>query len=79
MGKVKFVVTQAENLLAGDINGFSDPYVLIEGNIGTQKVNFKSKVIKKTLNPQWNQIFELDNVKLSDLDSSSLKFSFMDW
>lgn len=65
MGKLKIIVSSAENLLAGDINGFSDPYVKIEGTFGSQKVNFKSKVIKKTLNPTWNQIFDLENVSVS--------------
>ncbi|KAJ3433211.1 tricalbin-1-related [Anaeramoeba flamelloides] len=41
---------KGHNLLACDRSGTSDPYLIINFD-GTQK--FKSKVIKKTLNPTW--------------------------
>lgn len=41
------------NLKAADSNGLSDPYAKLL--IGGQK--FKSGIVKKTLNPAWNQTF----------------------
>ncbi|KAI5079508.1 hypothetical protein GOP47_0004987 [Adiantum capillus-veneris] len=43
----------ARGLAAKDINGSSDPYVLIKvGNVSA-----KTRVMEKTLNPEWNQVF----------------------
>jgi len=39
-----------------DKAGTSDPYAVIKSNFNKQQ--FKSKVIKKTLSPEWNQQFE---------------------
>ena len=46
-------VTEARNIPAMDPNGLSDPYVKIQ--LGRQK--FKTKVVKKSLNPQWGEEF----------------------
>ncbi|MCO5579789.1 hypothetical protein L7F22_033651 [Adiantum nelumboides] len=46
-------VVKARNLAAKDITGSSDPYVLIKvGNVSA-----KTRVIEKSLNPEWNQVF----------------------
>ncbi|KAH7353038.1 hypothetical protein KP509_19G076300 [Ceratopteris richardii] len=46
-------VVKARNLLAKDITGSSDPYVLVKvGNVSA-----KTRVIDKSLNPDWNQVF----------------------
>ena len=51
-------VTQARDLLAADSGGTSDPYVRI--HIGDDiKGGVKTKHISKTLNPVWNERFEL--------------------
>lgn len=46
-------VIEARNLLAMDPNGFSDPYVKLQ--LGKQR--FKTKVVKKSLNPSWDEEF----------------------
>lgn len=46
-------VIEARNLTAMDLNGLSDPYVKLQ--LGKQK--FRTKVVKKTLNPQWGEEF----------------------
>eukprot|EP01080_Neovahlkampfia_damariscottae_P008733 gene8733-681_t len=43
------------NLVAKDINGFSDPYVIFK----TGNFTYKSKIQKKTLNPNWADEFSL--------------------
>uniref|UniRef100_A0A6I8Q4F7 C2 domain-containing protein n=1 Tax=Xenopus tropicalis TaxID=8364 RepID=A0A6I8Q4F7_XENTR len=51
-------VLGAKNLVAKDfITKKSDPFVVIRGGGKT----FKTSVISKTLNPRWNQIFEVSN------------------
>jgi Ca2+-dependent lipid-binding protein len=47
---------QAVGLKAADSNGQSDPYVVL-CFLGKKH---KSKVVPKTLNPQWNQSFEFN-------------------
>ncbi|KDP35532.1 hypothetical protein JCGZ_08970 [Jatropha curcas] len=46
-------VIEARNLPAMDLNGFSDPYVKVQ--LGKQR--FKTKVVKKNLNPSWGEEF----------------------
>ncbi|TQD90639.1 hypothetical protein C1H46_023786 [Malus baccata] len=53
-GWVELVLIEAKDLIAADMRGTSDPYVRVEyGNLKKQ-----TKVIYKTLNPQWNQTLE---------------------
>lgn len=56
MGQLRVDVIGAENLPAADSNGKSDPYCKFE--LAGQEV-FKTKTQKKTLNPQWNEFFEV--------------------
>ncbi|OVA08280.1 C2 calcium-dependent membrane targeting [Macleaya cordata] len=46
-------VVEARNLRAIDLNGSSDPYVRLK--VGRQK--FRTKVVKKSLNPFWGEDF----------------------
>ncbi|KAF8410889.1 hypothetical protein HHK36_003426 [Tetracentron sinense] len=46
-------VIEARNLRATDLNGSSDPYVRLQ--LG--KHRFKTKVVKKSLNPSWGEDF----------------------
>uniref|UniRef100_A0A8D2ZVW1 Extended synaptotagmin-like protein 2a n=1 Tax=Scophthalmus maximus TaxID=52904 RepID=A0A8D2ZVW1_SCOMX len=50
-----------DKMLGGLIKGKSDPYGVVQ--VGTQV--FKSKVIHETLNPKWNEVYEVSGGKLS--------------
>ncbi|XXG83764.1 hypothetical protein AAC387_Pa10g1447 [Persea americana] len=53
-GWIELVLIEARDLIAADLRGTSDPYVRVQyGNIKKS-----TKVIYKTLNPQWNQTLE---------------------
>ncbi|KAL6007485.1 hypothetical protein ACLOJK_032983 [Asimina triloba] len=53
-GWIELVLVEAKDLIAADLNGTSDPYVRVQyGN-----VKKRTKVVYKTLNPQWNQTLE---------------------
>lgn len=53
-GWVELVLIEARDLVAADLRGTSDPYVRVQyGN--TKK---RTKVMYKTLNPQWHQTLE---------------------
>jgi len=61
-GKLTLQLLNGQNLAAKDSNGFSDPYCefcLLDGK-GNKIVQSKktSKVIKKSLNPEWNEMFQ---------------------
>ncbi|KAI0116933.1 tricalbin [Daldinia grandis] len=56
MGNLRVDVLDAADLPAADSNGKSDPYCKFELN--GQDV-FKTKTQKKTLNPVWNEFFEV--------------------
>lgn len=50
-----------DNLMGGMVKGKSDPYVNI--NIGGE--TFTSQVIKSNLNPTWNEMYEVNKMRLS--------------
>lgn len=56
-------IVAAENLQAADRNGLSDPYVVfrVEGSHPPSGVEptGKTKVVKASLNPHWDQVFDL--------------------
>ena len=54
--KLTFTVLRAEGLVAKDKGGTSDPFV----ELIIDKQKFKTKVIPKTLNPEWNETFAYD-------------------
>ena len=49
-------VVRATGLLAADKSGKSDPYVKLQTQGGTKA---KTSVIKKTLNPEWDETLDL--------------------
>ncbi|CAO2204821.1 unnamed protein product [Urochloa humidicola] len=53
-GWIELVIIEARDLVAADLRGTSDPYVRVQ--YGNKKK--RTKVIYKTLFPQWNQTFE---------------------
>ncbi|KAI4296073.1 hypothetical protein L6164_036062 [Bauhinia variegata] len=63
-------VIEAKNLPPTDSNGLGDPYVRLQ--LGKQR--FKTKVIKKSLNPQWDEEFSF---RVDDLNEE-LVVSVMD-
>nr|CAB3263705.1 multiple C2 and transmembrane domain-containing protein 1-like [Phallusia mammillata] len=54
--KLRIVLFSGENLASRDTNGLSDPYVKFKVDGKTMR---KSKCCKMTLNPRWNEEFEL--------------------
>lgn len=44
------------DLVPKDSNGFSDPYIVVK--YGT-RIMFRSKVVKKSLAPEWNELATL--------------------
>jgi Ca2+-dependent lipid-binding protein len=52
-------VIKATDLLGADIGGKSDPYVAVGWAYSREKHKPKTKVIKKNLNPEWDETFEL--------------------
>ena len=57
MGKLRVDVLGASELPSADRNGYSDPYCKFDLNGHSV---FKTKVVKKTLQPAWNEFFEVD-------------------
>ncbi|KAJ8620163.1 hypothetical protein MRB53_028692 [Persea americana] len=55
-------VIEGRNLPAMDLNGFSDPYVKLQ--LGRNR--FRTKVVKKCLNPSWNEEFSFRVEDLSE-------------
>lgn len=50
-------IAEAEGLKALDVNGFSDPYVVLADEY--QKRLFKTKVIYRNLNPRWDESVDI--------------------
>ncbi|KAH8890839.1 tricalbin [Thozetella sp. PMI_491] len=73
MGNLRVDILDAQDLPSADSNGKSDPYVKFELN-GDEV--FKTKVQKKTLNPAWNEFFE---VPVPSRTAAKFKATVMDW
>lgn len=67
-------LVSAVNLKAGDANGYSDPYV----KLSLRGHHRKSRVIKKTLDPEWDETFTFRG-QLGELIEQPLKLNAMDW
>ncbi|GJP51801.1 hypothetical protein CLOM_g10938 [Closterium sp. NIES-68] len=55
-GVLQVVLVSGRELVACDMNGLSDPFAVLELQLGGQRR--KSRVVKKTLEPEWNESFE---------------------
>ncbi|CAI5471707.1 unnamed protein product [Closterium sp. Yama58-4] len=55
-GVLQVVLLSGRELMACDMNGLSDPFAVLELQLGGQRR--KSRVVKKTLEPEWNENFE---------------------
>lgn len=73
MGNLRVDVLDAKDLPSADSNGKSDPYVKFEFN-GVEV--FKSKTVKKTLAPQWNEFFE---VAVPSRTAAKFRATVWDW
>ena len=72
-GLLEVNVISGSDLLAADRSGKSDPYV--EGHLQDKQV-FKTKIVKKTLNPSFNETF---SVPLKSRRRQLLTFKVFDW
>lgn len=52
LGLMEITILRARDLVAMDMNGFSDPYCELKVN---SECKYKSSVKKKTLNPLWEE------------------------
>ncbi|XP_037544568.1 double C2-like domain-containing protein beta [Nematolebias whitei] len=72
-------VKRCAHLAAMDVNGFSDPYVKIYLKPDTQKKSkHKTAVLKKTLNPEFNEEFFYE-ISLSELAKKTLEVTVWDY
>ncbi|CAG8623658.1 26241_t:CDS:2, partial [Racocetra persica] len=58
-------ILKAENLMAQDVNGLSDPYCVLTDEKG--QILAQTRVIFETLNPQWNEAFDI-TLEFNDQD-----------
>lgn len=65
---------RAVGLKAADLNGKSDPYVIVRA----AAVEKKSKVIKRTLDPQWDEVVTLEGSSLTAFLATGLTLRVMD-
>ena len=79
MGRLKLEVVSASELKKADTFGKSDPYCVVLSN---DAIVGKTPVVKKTLDPEWNEEFEItlkedDNGDV-DIASESIRFEIFD-
>eukprot|EP00163_Fabomonas_tropica_P023003 TRINITY_DN40270_c0_g1_i1.p1 TRINITY_DN40270_c0_g1~~TRINITY_DN40270_c0_g1_i1.p1 ORF type:complete len:429 (-),score=95.35 TRINITY_DN40270_c0_g1_i1:153-1439(-) len=77
VGRLVFKAVRANNVLACDVNGKSDPYAVI--TVGDQQ--YKTSTQMKTLNPEWNEdfTFHVSVGKELKLLGTELVVNLWDW
>mmetsp|Transcript_8254 Transcript_8254/g.11027 ORF Transcript_8254/g.11027 Transcript_8254/m.11027 type:complete len:546 (+) Transcript_8254:590-2227(+) len=55
-------IHSARNLAIADITGSSDPLVTVEVGVPPDFQRFKTKTIKKNLNPKWEETFKISSI-----------------
>ncbi|KAG0049221.1 hypothetical protein BGZ83_005948 [Gryganskiella cystojenkinii] len=73
MGNLTVTLVRAKNLVAADRGGSSDPYVVFKVN---GKEVFKSDVVKKNVNPEYNETFV---VPIASRAEDQFSFEVFDW
>ncbi|KAF9024878.1 hypothetical protein BGZ52_010146 [Haplosporangium bisporale] len=73
MGNLTINLVRAKDLLAADRGGASDPYFVFRLN---GKEVYKSEVVKKTLNPEYNESFV---VPITSRVEDEVSFEVFDW
>ncbi|KAF9097270.1 hypothetical protein BGX23_009389 [Mortierella sp. AD031] len=73
MGNLTVTLVRAKNLIAADRGGASDPYVVFKVN---GKEVHKSEVVKKTVNPEFNETFVQP---ISSRAEDQFTFEVFDW
>ena len=74
-GDLVITSKSAENLMASDSNGFSDPYMKFYID-GYKDHLYETPIIKKSLNPVWNNV---GKIVVSDRANNILNIKIMDW
>ena len=66
---IKITLKSATGIRPMDLNGKADPYVIVQhdNNDGKKQQLFKTKVHKKTLEPVWDETFEIDPKQVGKL------------
>ncbi|TYZ58161.1 hypothetical protein PybrP1_003952, partial [[Pythium] brassicae (nom. inval.)] len=77
-------VIEARDLLAEDLNGFSDPFVAVEvldarGEVIIPAGIAKTKVVKKTLAPRWDETFTIGSASFDLRLGTTLRFMLYDF
>ena len=83
---LKVLVQKAENLAIKDVDGSSDPYCLLSVVPTSQYANLKNgkysakktKVIHSTLNPEWNEGFEISLTR-TEVNKSYFQIQLWDY
>lgn len=75
-GFVRLYVYEAANLMAKDSNGLSDPYLVVVDTLDVDGKECKTKVLKKTVSPKWNESFTFP---VANLDRWAVRLQLYDW
>lgn len=67
-GMLRLHVIRANDLTAADIGGTSDPYVRISGVFDAHGKEVRTATIKKTVNPYWNEWFDIPMPDMASFD-----------
>jgi len=73
--ELKINVIKGTHLASKDSNGLSDPYLIVK----IENLQQKTKIIKMTLEPQWNETLTFMLPIDVDMNVTPVNFICMDW